>query len=161
MYKFSPRAFLLPAFAAAMLSTAALAHEPGQEGGWHHHGHHHGAGMMLKQLDLSDAQKAQVKTLFHNSREQMHGQFAAVRSQRQAFEAATPGTAAYQSAAASLAQAESAAAGARVQQEAELRSQVYALLTDAQKAQLSTLQAQREARRAAWREKHAQAPSPN
>lgn len=154
----------LPAavLAAAMLSTAVNAqdHGPGPDG-WHHH--HRGGALMheLKELNLSDAQKASVKELFKSSHQQLKPQMEAVMTQRQALNAATPGSPAFQSAAASLAQAASSAAGARVQQEATLRTQIYGLLTDAQKAQLTTLQAQHQAKIAAWQAKHAQAQSAN
>ena len=149
---------LVPAaiLAAGMLSTAVLAQPPEGQGaesaGWHHRG-----GVLmhdLKALNLSDSQKASVKALFKSSREQYRPQFQAFFTQRQAFAAATPGTAEFQSATASLAQAASSAASARVQQQAELRTQIYALLTDAQKQQWATLQAQHQARMAEWQAKH-------
>ncbi|HWY24408.1 MAG TPA: Spy/CpxP family protein refolding chaperone, partial [Nevskia sp.] len=130
---------------------------PGDGGpGWHHH--HRGGAMMheLKELNLSDSQKASIKTLFKTSHEQFKPQFEALRTQHQAFAAATPGSPEFQSATSSLAQAASSAASARVQQEAELRTQVYALLTDAQKQQLATLQAQHQAKMAEWQARHAQ-----
>lgn len=160
---------LFPAavLAAAMLCTSVMAQDygPGPGGpeahGWHHHHRHDGAMMALRQLDLSEAQKASVKQLVKASHEQFKPQFEALRSQRQAFNAATPGSAAFQSAAAGLAQAESAAAGARVQQQAALRTQIYNLLSDAQKAQLANLQAQHQARLAQWQAQHPQAQSSN
>lgn len=152
---------LVPAaiLAAGMLSTAVYAQTeaPGAGGeGWHHH--HRGGALMheLKALNLSDSQKASVKTLFQNARQQLKPQFEAVRTQREALNATTPGTAAYNNAASALATAASAAASARVQQEAELRTQIYALLTDAQKQQLATLQAQHQAKVAQWQAQHAQ-----
>jgi Spy/CpxP family protein refolding chaperone len=153
---------LVPAaiLAAGMLSTAVYAQTqaPGADGqGWHHH-HHRGGALFheLKALNLSDSQKASVKTLFQNAHQQLKPQFEAVRTQREALNAATPGTAAYNNAASALATAASAAAGAHVQQEAELRTQIYALLTDAQKQQLATLQAQHQAKVAQWQAQHAQ-----
>lgn len=154
----------LPAvvLAAAMLSTAVNAqdHGPGP-GGWHHH--HRGGALMheLKELNLSDAQKASVKELFKTSRQQLKPQMEAVMTQRQALIAATPGTAAFQTATASLAQAASTAAAARVQDEATLVTQIYNLLTDAQKTQWIALQAQHQAKMTAWQAKHAQAQSAN
>jgi Spy/CpxP family protein refolding chaperone len=149
---------LVPAaiLAAGLLSAAVYAQDegPGAGGpGWHHH---RGGVLMhdLKALDLSDSQKASVKTLFQNTRQQLRPQFEAVRAQRQALNGATPGSPEFNNAAAALAQAESAAAGARVQQEAGLRTQIYNLLTDAQKQQYATLQAQHQARMAQWQAQH-------
>ncbi len=154
---------LVPAaiLAAGMLSAAVFAQGPGEGPGgpgWHHH--HRGGVLMheLKELNLSDSQKASVKTLFKNTHEQLKPQFQAVMSQRQAFNSAVPGSPEFNNAAAALAQAESAAASARVQQEAELRTQIYALLSDAQKQQLATLQAQHQAKMEQWKAQQ-QAPS--
>lgn len=148
---FLPAALL----AAALLATSVQAQDGPGDHAWRHH--HHGEAMMvLKQLNLSDSQKASVKELVKASHEQLKPQFEALRSQRQAFNAATPGSPEFQSAATGLAQAESAAAGARVQQQAELRTQIYNLLSDAQKAQLKTLQAQHLAKVTEWRAQHAQ-----
>jgi Spy/CpxP family protein refolding chaperone len=156
---------LVPAaiLAAGMLSTAVLAQDPGEgpDGpGWHHH--HRGGVLMheLKELNLSDSQEASVKTLFKNAHQQLKPQFQALMTQRQAFDSAVPGSPEFNNAAGALAQAASAAASARVQQEAELRTQVYALLSDAQKQQLATLQAQHQAKMAQWQAQH-QAQQPD
>jgi Spy/CpxP family protein refolding chaperone len=154
----------LPAavLAAAMLSTAVSA-QPGADdaGGPPAHAWHHREGgemmHMLKDLNLSAEQKASVKQLLQASRAEHKAEFQSFMAAHQAFDSATPGTADYQSAAASLSQAASTAAAARVQQGAELRAQVYALLTDAQKAQWATLVAQHQARFAAWKAQHPQA----
>src|SRR5581483_4124891 len=149
--------------AAGMFSAAAIAQNAGEGPGgpgWHHH--HRGGVLMheLKELNLSESQKASVKTLFKNAHEQLKPQFQAVMSQRQALDSAVPGSPEFNNAATALAQAASAAASARVQQEAELRTQVYALLTDAQKQQLASLQAQHQARMEQLKAQH-QAPAAN
>lgn len=146
--------------AALGFSAGAFAQPPGAgpDGpGWHHR---HGGPLAheLRQLNLSDAQKASIKQVVQAARPQMRAQMEAVREQRKAFETATPGSSAYQSAAGSLAQAEANAASARVQQQAAIRTQIYALLTDAQKTQLATLIQQREAKIAQWQAEH---PAPS
>ena len=154
----------LPAavLAAAMLSTAVSAQGPGGpgEGGWHHHRHGE-LGHVLKELNLSDTQKASVKQLFQQSHAQLKPQLQTLRTDREALIAATPGTAAYQTAATNLAQDASTAASARVQSETALVTQVYGLLSDTQKAQWATLQAQHQAKVAAWEASHAQAEPAN
>jgi len=149
----------LPAavLAAALLSTAVNAQGPGGDGpDWHHH--HHGGALMheLHELNLTDAQQTSIKALVKTSHEQFKPQFETLMSQHQAFEAATPGSAAFQNAASSLATSAAAAASAHVQAEAALRTQIYALLTDTQKTQMATLQAQHQAKVAAWQASHAQ-----
>ena len=114
---------------------------------------------MVKELNLSDEQKASVKQLFRQSHEQLKPQMQALMADRQALLGTTPGTAAYQTAASNLAQAASAAAGAHVQAEAALATQVYNLLTDAQKAQWATLQQQHLAKMAEWQAEHPAPPS--
>ena len=156
---------VLPAavLAAALLSTAVSAQPAADAAGappahaWHHHRHGGELFHELKALNLSEQQKASVKQILQSSHAQNKAQFQSFFAARQAYESATPGSAEFQTAAANLSQAASAAAAARVQQGAEVRTQVYALLTDAQKAQWATLQAQRQARIAAWKAQHPQA----
>ncbi|GAB3789992.1 Spy/CpxP family protein refolding chaperone [Dyella agri] len=128
---------------------------PGGPGGWGHHGGHHGM-MDLHKLNLSDAQKASIKQIMKSSFGQNKSQFQAVRQQRQAFEAMNPSDSGYQAAAASLAQAEGAATTARVQQMANVRAQIYAVLTPAQQSQWATMKAQQQARHQQWQEFKAQ-----
>jgi Spy/CpxP family protein refolding chaperone len=97
---------------------------------------------VLQELDLSDTQKTQAKQLFEAERSAMKSQHESLRSAHHAFNVATPGSDAFTAAENALADAEAGAARARVQADADLRTKFYALLTDAQKAKLATLQAQ-------------------
>ncbi|MEW9623441.1 Spy/CpxP family protein refolding chaperone [Rhodanobacter geophilus] len=128
---------------------------PGGHGGWGHHGERHGM-MALHKLNLTDAQKASIKQIMKSSFAQNKGQFQALRQQKQAFEAMNPNDPGYQAAAASLAQAEGAATTARVQQMANVRAQIYNVLTPAQQSQLATMKAQQQARRQQWQQFKAQ-----
>ncbi len=146
---------LLAAAVAAALGTAApvfaqdappapmAAQHHGHDGhqGWKHH---RGMKMMrnLHQLDLSDAQKQSIHTAFKSSRAGMQTQFEGLMQQRRAFEMAVPGTPAFNAAYGSYAQAAAVVAQARVKAEADLRVQIYNLLTEPQRAKLATLQAQ-------------------
>ena len=143
--------------ALAIGSFAVAAQGAPGHGGWGHHGEH---GMMaLHKLNLSDAQKASIKQIMQSSFEQNKGQRQALRRQRDAFEAMKPTDPGYQAAAVALAQAEGAAATARVQQQANVRAQIYNVLTPAQQSQLATLKAQQQARRQQWQEFKAQHPA--
>ena len=138
--------------------AAQSAPGPGGPGGWGHHGGpggHHGM-MDFHKLNLSDAQKASIKQIMKSSFGQGKGQRQALRQQREAFEAMKPTDAGYQSAAAALAQAEGAATTARVQQMANVRAQVYNVLTPAQQSQLAAQKAQAQARRQQWEQFRAQ-----
>lgn len=117
--------------------------------GTHHHGQHgwrHHRGMMmmrgLHQLDLSDAQKQSIHAAFKSSREGMRVQFKGLMQQRRAFETAVPGTPEFNTAYGSYAQSAATATEARVKAEADLKTRIYNLLTDAQRAKLATMQTQ-------------------
>jgi Spy/CpxP family protein refolding chaperone len=154
------------ASALAIGSSVALAAPAGGAGhgdfghGRHHH-RGHGQMMMLGKLNLSDAQKASVKQIIRSSREQNKSSRDALRQQRSAFESMTPNQVGYQAAASRLAQAEGQATQQRVQQMANLRAQIYAVLTPAQQAQAATFKAQAQARRAQWKQFRAEHPQPS
>jgi protein CpxP len=144
---------------AMALTTLAAATSPGDgPRGDHGHRHAHGPMRALRQLHLSDAQRASIRQIMQTRLANAKPQREALRQQHQAFDAMTPDQIGYQAAAAQLAQAESDAARSRVQQQAAMRAQIYAVLNPAQKAQLATLQAQRQARRQQWQQFKAQHP---
>ena len=155
------------ASALAIGTTAAIA-APGAGGpdssghGWHGHEGRHGDSqmMMLHKLNLSDAQKASIKQIVGTNREQNKAPREALRKQRAAFESMTPNQVGYQAAATNLAQAEGQATQVRVQQQANMRAQIYALLTPQQQAQAATFTAQEQARRAQWKQFKEQNPAP-
>jgi P pilus assembly/Cpx signaling pathway, periplasmic inhibitor/zinc-resistance associated protein len=148
---------------AMAVTTLAVAAPGGQAGGPHggRHGHEHGQMMAFGKLNLTDAQRASIKQIVHASFSANKGQWKALHQQREAFDSMTPDQVGYQAAAASLAQAEGSAMQARVQQRANVRAQIYAVLNPTQKAQLATMQTQREARRQQWQQFKAQHPLPS
>ncbi|HEX5961656.1 MAG TPA: Spy/CpxP family protein refolding chaperone [Rhodanobacteraceae bacterium] len=111
---------------------------------------------LLRQLDLTDTQRASVHQLMQQSFEQAHSGMQALHEKRMAFEKAVPGSAGYQAAANELAEAESSAAHARVLREADLRAKIHDLLTPAQRTQLANLREQRETKMKQWRESRMQ-----
>lgn len=147
---------LILASAVAITTVAVAAPGAGQHGGWHSRGH--GQLMALSKLNLTDAQRASIKQIVQNSFAQNKTQRQALRQQRSAFESMTPDQVGYQAAATSLAQAEGAATQQRVQQRANVRAQIYAVLSSSQKAQLATFKAQRQARKQQWEQFKAQHP---
>jgi periplasmic protein CpxP/Spy len=146
---------------ASAVALAPFAIASAQDGGPHggFHGHGHGAFEAYSQLNLSDAQKANIKQIMQNAFSQGKSQRQALHQQREAFEQMAPNASGYQAAATALAQAEGAATTARVQQRAAIRAQVYAILTPAQQAQLATIKAQREARHQQWEQFKASHPA--
>lgn len=112
---------------------------PGHDG-WQRH--HRKPPMMraLHKLNLSDAQKQQIRQIFKSGFASMRPQMQALMQQRRAFTQAVPGTPEFNSAYTSYAQAAAAAAEARVQHQADLRTQIYGVLSDDQRAQLAKMQ---------------------
>lgn len=146
---------------ALALAPFAMAAAAGQDGGPHagwHGGHGHGFAGAYAKLNLTDAQKANIKQIMQNAFSQTKTQRQNLRQQREAFEQMAPNASGYQAAATALAQAEGAAATARVQQRAAIRAQIYAILTPAQQAQLATMKAERQARHQQWEQFKAQHP---
>lgn len=148
---------LTSAMALGTLAVAAPASpDAGPHRGGHGHMHRHGHDMALRKLDLTDAQRASIKQIVRTSFAQNKTQWQALRQQRNAFESMTPDQVGYQAAAARLAQAEGEATRVRVQQKANVRAQIYAVLTPTQKAKMATLRAEKQARREKWKEFKAQ-----
>jgi protein CpxP len=147
------------ALASVLATVSVWAADFGNAGGWH--GHHGGGEMMaFQKLDLSDAQRASIKQIMSDSREQTRPARQALGQQRAAFEAMPPTSAGYRAAAASLAKAEGQATQERVMRMADLRARIYTLLTPAQQAQLATLKTQEQARRQQWQQFQLQHPTP-
>ena len=147
--------------AALGCSALALAGPGGQGGGFGggFHGHHGGGFMELRGLNLTDAQKAQVKQIVQQSFTQLKPQFQAVRQQRQAFEALAPNSSGYQAAAASLAQAEANLTSARITARAAVTAQIYtSVLTSTQQSQYTAQKAAFQARQAQWQQFKAEHP---
>ncbi|MDE1894276.1 MAG: Spy/CpxP family protein refolding chaperone [Xanthomonadaceae bacterium] len=147
---------------ALTIGTTVAVAAPGGGHGCQGHGHHgHDRMMMMHKLNLTEAQKASIRQIIRSHRSQNKTARQALQQQRQAFEAMTPGSAGYQAAADSLAQASARATQARVEQMANVRARVYAVLTPTQQAQAATLRAQAQARRQKWQQFKAQNPTPS
>lgn len=155
------------AFAAAPPSAGTAAtgmSQPAKHRGGHHMNGHHMNGhhmKLLDQLNLSDTQRTSVHQLFQQNFEQARPEMQTLRQKRMAFDNATPGSSAYQSAANDLAQAESNAAHAQVLRQAELHTRIYNLLTPEQRTRYANLRAQHQAKMKQWRESHMQKRSGN
>jgi len=154
------------AFAAtgAQSSPAAAPASSGsaQQGKWHgmrQRHKHHGDMRMLDELGLSDAQRTSIHQMMQESFGQARPEMQALRQKREALDAATPGSSAYQSAANELADAEANAARQRVARRAALRAKIYGVLTSEQRTQLASLRADRKAKMQQWRSEHPRHPS--
>ena len=106
---------------------------------------------MLGKLGLSDAQKSQIKSVFEGAKPQMQSLHEQMRANSAKLEEVKPTDANYASIASQVSQAHGSLAAQMVAQKAELRSQIFKVLTPSQQTQLTTLEAQMRARRqAAW-----------
>jgi Spy/CpxP family protein refolding chaperone len=147
---------------SAALGVSALAFAQGGPGfGPGPRGHHAEAEMAFRGLNLTDAQKTQVKQIMQQSFASLKSQAEAVRQQRKAFEALSPNASNYQSAAASLAQAEANFTSARITTRAAATAQIYNnVLTSAQQSQYASQKAAFQARKAQWEQFKAEHPLP-
>jgi Spy/CpxP family protein refolding chaperone len=108
-----------------------------------------------KELNLTADQQASIKTILSTAHAQAKAARAAAGASLDMTVLGNPGDPNY----ATALQSAKTLAASRIQTESELQSQIYNVLTPAQKAQLPTvlasLKAKAEAHRAAWEEKHA------
>jgi Spy/CpxP family protein refolding chaperone len=139
---------------APAATTAATAPAPGGKH-WHHR---HGGmlvGVMLRatrQLNLTSEQETTIKGILSTARAQH--QSAAGAAAVDVTTLANPGDPNY----ATALQNAKAAAATRLQNQVELQSQIYNVLTADQKAKLpqvlADMKTKAEARRAAWQQQH-------
>jgi protein CpxP len=155
------------AVAAVSISIATAADEPaasapaGGPGGWHHHHHRHGHGhWMLSKLNLSDAQKAQVKTIMQAAGPQMRSIHQQMRANSEKLSDVAPTDGSHASVMAEVSQANAALYAQMLTQKETVRASIYKILTPAQQQQLATLKAEMKAKMAArqqaWAASHPQ-----
>jgi Spy/CpxP family protein refolding chaperone len=147
------------ASAVAYADTVASTPATGAAGQHRWGGHRHGLGafhQVLKQLNLTPDQQTQIKAIFAQARAQWQASSASARSNHEALAATSPTDEAYPA----LLATETANAAARVQALSDIRTQIYAVLSADQQAQipglLASARAARAARIAAWRAQHTQ-----
>jgi len=146
--------------AAGALATAAasisIATAEDTGGGWHHH-HRHGFGhWMLSKLNLSDAQKAQVKSIMTAAGPQMKSIHQQLHANSLKLSQMAPNDAAYAATVTEVSQANAALLAQMITQREQVRASVFKVLTPAQQQQLATLKAEMQARQQAWAASHAQ-----
>jgi Spy/CpxP family protein refolding chaperone len=134
-------------------SSASVTPSPAGGPGWHQHRHHGGYfGFIIHSfhgLDLTAAQKEQVHTILSTARQQHEAERAAGGSTMLAL--ADPGNANY----ASALQTAKQNAATRIQEGSDLQLKLYAILTPAQKAQLTQNVAAHAAKMEQWKAAHA------
>lgn len=133
-------------------SSASVPPPPPGGPGWHEHRHHGEFGFIMRSfhdLDLTAAQKEQVHTILSAARQQHQAERAAGGSAMLAL--ADPGNPNY----ATALQTAKQNAATRIQEGSDLQLKLYAILTPAQKAQLTQNVAAHEAKMEQWKAAHA------
>jgi Spy/CpxP family protein refolding chaperone len=146
-----PAAIVAASFATLSVaqSTAAAPGTAVSQG----HGHFRHRALyahLLHKLNLSAQQKGEIRTLMAQNRSERSSLMSSVRTNRAALESTSPADSSY----AGLVSTAQANASAAVQARANLWSQIYAVLTPDQKAQIPGIVAAEQARRAEWQAQH-------
>jgi Spy/CpxP family protein refolding chaperone len=125
------------ASAADDAATAPTPPPPGPSGR-----HHGGPWHLLSQLGLSDAQKAQIKTIVTAARPQMQSLHEQMRANALKLKQTQPTDPNYTSIASQSSQTHGSLSAEMMTQRATLRAQVYKVLTPEQQTELAALEAQ-------------------
>jgi len=142
---------------AASTTPPTSTEAPGP-GGHHWRGHHHGfMGMVMHKLNLTDAQKTQVKSIMASEKSQFQALRTSSQTNHEALASTPPtDTAAY----AGLVATEQKNAAARIQLHSETWTNVYNnVLTQTQREAIPGIVAAAKAKRAQWQAEHAAAGS--
>jgi periplasmic protein CpxP/Spy len=107
--------------------------------GWHHHG---GPWHLLGKLNLSASQKQQIKDIMTTAHPQMQSLHEQMRANMQKLQQTAPTDPNYSSIASQVGQTHGSLAAQALTQRAELRAQVFKVLTPAQQSQLTALEAE-------------------
>ncbi|MEZ5428018.1 MAG: Spy/CpxP family protein refolding chaperone [Pyrinomonadaceae bacterium] len=103
---------------------------------------HRGMGMMFRGLDLTDAQKEQMKSIAQSSRESTKSLHEQMRTNRQQLEQLSENGNFNESQVQALAQQQGALQAQLIVERERVKSQMYAVLTAEQKAKAAELKAQ-------------------
>jgi protein CpxP len=125
----------------AVAQTAAPAAAPAT-GGPHHWHHHGGQWHLLSQLGLSAEQTASIKSIMTSAGPQMKTIHQQMQSNSQKLMQVSPTDQSYQATVAEVSQSNATLHGQMVTQKANIRAQVFKVLTPAQQQQLQALEAQ-------------------
>ncbi|HME41255.1 MAG TPA: Spy/CpxP family protein refolding chaperone [Steroidobacteraceae bacterium] len=109
---------------------------------WHHHG---GEWHLLGKLDLSAAQKQQIKEIMTAAHPQMQSLHSQMQANSLKLRQTAPTDPNYSTIAAQVSQTHGSLSAQMMAQHADVRAQVFKVLTPAQQTQLATLEAQMQA----------------
>jgi Spy/CpxP family protein refolding chaperone len=126
--------------------AAAAAQAPAGHQGWHH-----GPWRLLGKLDLNAAQNQQVKEILAAARPQMQSVHEQMQANSLKLQQTKPTDPNYASIAAAASQTHGSLSAQMMTQRADIRAQVFKVLTPAQQTQLAALEAEMQAKRQAHR----------
>ena len=148
------RIFSFAALAAPLALGACVVPPPAGPTGHHGWHHHRGPWHMLSKLGLSDAQKTQIKSIMTAAKPEMQSLHQQMRTNMQRLEQTQPSDANYSTIASQVSQTHGSLSAQMMTQRANVRAQIFKVLTPAQQTQLATLRAQMAAR---WQSREAAA----
>ena len=146
---------LLTAAAGMSIASAAdetTATQPPPPPGPHGRHHHRGPWHLLSKLDLTAAQKQQIKAIMTAAHPQMQSLHEQMHANMLKLQQTKPTDPNYTTIASQVSQSHGSLSAQMITQRAELRAQVFKVLTPAQQTQLATLEAQRQAHKGAARD---------
>lgn len=120
--------------ATGVMFAVAQRSGDGKKGGWGNRGGHHRGGMMLRGLDLTDEQKAQVKQIMEASKEKSQSLRESLKANREKMNEATANGAFDEAQVTALATEKGNISAQMTVEHARSKSQIFALLTAEQKA---------------------------
>jgi protein CpxP len=130
---------------ASAADEAPAATQPAAQPGPHEWHHHRGPWHLLSKLNLTAAQKQQVKEIMTAARPQMQSLHEQMHANMLKLQQTKPTDANYTSIASQVSQTHGSLSAQMLTQHAEVRAQVFKVLTPAQQAQLATLEAEMQA----------------
>jgi Spy/CpxP family protein refolding chaperone len=110
--------------------------------GWHHHG---GPWHLLSKLNLNAAQKQQIKSIMTAAHPQMQSLHEQMHANMLKLQQTKPTDPNYATIVSQVSQTHGSLSEQMLTQHAEVRAQVFKVLTPAQQTQLATLEAERQA----------------
>jgi Spy/CpxP family protein refolding chaperone len=131
---------------------------------WGPHGDHHrgpghwGPGMMYRRLGLTDTQKASVKSIMEQNRSALHSLHQQSHANSMKLWNTEPNDPNYASVVASVSQANAGLLTQEITLQANIRAQLFEVLTPAQQSQLAAMQAKMQSRMAEHASQGAPAP---
>jgi periplasmic protein CpxP/Spy len=134
------------AVATTSISVATAADDTAPPAAPGPHGWHHHQGHLLSKLNLTAEQQASVKAIMANAGPQMKSIHQEMRANTLKLQSTQPNDPNYANVVAEVTQANGALHSQMISQQADVRAQVFKVLTPAQQTQLAALQVQMQAR---------------